>query len=129
MKQCIILILACLLSCTSGAILPVGEELSINLDETLSFRYGDDFWEIEFLRIEDNRCPSNANCVRLGEVFVDLRINNEELKLCLGCESPFDTPQRAEYLGHTYTLIEVTPYPYIGTDTVQKGKIAKIRID
>ncbi|MTI38294.1 hypothetical protein [Fulvivirga lutimaris] len=63
-----------------------GDYLSLKLNQSKTVAIGENV-EASFLvvRVEDNRCPEDVVCIRAGEVFVDLKVNNSEvLNFCLG---------------------------------------------
>jgi len=75
-----------LMSCAKDTNSLCGDYLSVKLNESKTVKIGvDEQTLIQLIRLEDNRCPQDLICIRAGEVFVDLRINNDEvLNFCLG---------------------------------------------
>ncbi|MEQ8242156.1 hypothetical protein [Fulvivirga sp.] len=75
-----------LVSCSDDTDNLCGDYLSLKLNQSKTIAIeGNEEANLQVVRIEDNRCPQDVVCIRAGEVFVDLKVNNNEvLNFCLG---------------------------------------------
>lgn len=91
---------------------------------------------IRVTRINENRCPANANCTWAGYVLVDFEVINAEetFSLFSGPEvNPLSIPQPRSYTlkidGKSYTLSlsEVLPYP--GLPNAPAESVVKVNVN
>jgi hypothetical protein len=80
--------------------------------------------KLSFDDVADSRCPSNATCIRAGEVVMDLNVNaQQKIQMCLG-ECQFVQPGRKKGFvtqdsldvtinsqKYLFILKQVNPYP------------------
>lgn len=129
MKKLYLVILISCFACKRESLPPLGREVVLHFNETQSFKDGMANISLNIMGIQDNRCPIDANCVRLGKVFVDLAINENEFKLCLGCKNQINVPNAIVFKDRKYELIEVSPLPYLAQPSSQEDKIVTISIN
>lgn len=96
------------------------DHFMINLHQTISV----DTLDVEFLEIEDSRCPSDVTCIWEGRVSVTLRIYNQTQyqTIILTSESP-----TFHVNSYEIALIDVLPYP-ISTKDITEEYVATIGI-
>lgn len=72
--------------------------------------------------VEDNRCPTNVNCITAGWVSVLFEFTIEETSYPIQVTFNPDKPQdaEAEVAGHTIRLVTVNPYPQNSTEIGQE---------
>lgn len=129
-KLAITLITAVVFSaCTTKTNLSPKESFKVAENENLNFNYASNAGKIEVTKIEDSRCPANANCVRAGEAIVtfNFELGDKKLtdqQLCVQCESPFEIPEELSFkvknINYTLKLQDVTPYPTLENSEVTK---------
>lgn len=107
---------------------------SAALAETLTVRAGESRWvmsgklHVTFEGVEqDSRCPSNVNCVHMGDATMRFRLRHpdgsERVLLNLSEE-----PRVARLGGLTMEVLELSPYPVDGQPTPPDRYVSRIRI-
>jgi hypothetical protein len=105
--------------------LKLDEPILIKLHETLSI----DNFDVEFLKINDSRCPSDVMCVWEGRASVILRIYNQTQSQTITLTTGENTTSYMD--SYEINLIDVLPYPvsthdiseeYVATITISKNK-------
>jgi hypothetical protein len=88
---------------------PLDEEFRLQPGESMSI--GDGAMLIKFKMLaEDSRCPEGAVCVWQGNARVILEVDRSELAL-----NTFLEPKQSTMNGYTIRLVDVDPYPKIGS--------------
>lgn len=129
MRKLIILLSIVVFACKSTEVVPLGNEFTLILNETTVFETSKGKVSATIKDIVDSRCPVDANCVRAGEVIVDISFNNSDLKLCLGCTSEFNIEESVSVEDFKVSLVEVLPYPYLSQPSTAKDKVVTLKID
>lgn len=83
MKNALILCLGLMAGCKSESVdsLTLGSDFPLTTKQPV--QVGD--VQLALAGVEDSRCPKNVQCVRAGEVVVDLALNAQQnVKMCLG---------------------------------------------
>ena len=93
----------------------------IKLHQTLSV----DSLDVEFLEIEDSRCPSDVTCIWEGRASVTLRIYNQTQYISIILTTG-ETPT-SHVDSYDITLIDVLPYP-VSTKDITDEYVATISV-
>ena len=89
------------------------DHFMIKLHQTLSV----DSLDVEFLEIDDSRCPSDVTCIWEGRVSVTLRIYNQTQYQTIILTNEYPTFHVDSY---DITLIDVLPYPISTKDITEE---------
>ncbi len=91
----------------------LSEEVSLGIDEEATTNDGQ--ITLKPLGVKDSRCPKGVQCMRAGEVFVDLWVKSgdkeEKLKMATPTNKRMGGFDTVTFEGHTIKLVNVTPYP------------------
>ena len=129
------LIAAIFVACTKTNLTP-SQSFKISENENFNLNYDSKSGSIEITKIEESRCPANANCVRAGEaiVFFTMELGDQRLtdqQLCVQCESSLEIPEEISFevnnINYTLKLLDVTPFPT--TDNTNETKQAEFQLN
>lgn len=99
--------------------LPLENTINVELDTPFQLQYGQvasissEELEIKFLNVtQDSRCPTKVQCIRAGEVTIELEVlkdNSAIGNLCLTSEG--ESEDVRDFNGYSIKLVKVDPYP------------------
>jgi hypothetical protein len=80
--------------------------------------------------LNDSRCPSNANCIWMGNAAVRfLFTNNDEVKkFVLNTNGGTNYPSDTTIDGYYIKLVTLSPYPEVNKDILQSEYVAELLI-
>ncbi|NKB71398.1 MAG: hypothetical protein GKR89_30365 [Candidatus Latescibacteria bacterium] len=84
---------------------------------------------LEWLAVEDSRCPEGVDCVWEGQVQVSLGVSREDEDLGafdIVLHAGDEEEARIEIGPHAIGLVAVEPYPVFGVETTRQDYVAKL---
>lgn len=141
MKKAFIFVFLTALGCKTENLNAVDQNLGTDFNLKISQQTQVDGIKLSFDEVTDSRCPSNAQCIRAGEVVVDLNLNTQQkIKMCLG-ECQLVQPDRKKGFviqdslevsvnsqKYLFILRQVNPYPTTTTITTKENYEVKMQV-
>ena len=141
MKKAFIFVFLTALGCKTENLNAVDQNLDTDFNLKISQQTQVDGIKLSFDEVTDSRCPSNAQCIRAGEVVVDLNLNTQQkIKMCLG-ECQLVQPDRKKGFviqdslevsvnsqKYLFILRQVNPYPTTTTITTKENYEVKMQV-
>lgn len=141
MKKAFIFVFLTALGCKTENLNAVDQNLDTDFNLKISQQTQVDGIKLSFDEVTDSRCPSNVQCIRAGEVVVDLNLNTQQkIKMCLG-ECQLVQPDRKKGFviqdslevsvnsqKYLFILRQVNPYPTTTTITTKENYEVKMQV-
>lgn len=141
MKKAFIFVFLTALGCKTENLNAVDQNLGTDFNLKISQQTQVDGIKLSFDEVTDSRCPSNVQCIRAGEVVVDLNLNTQQkIKMCLG-ECQLVQPDRKKGFviqdslevsvnsqKYLFILRQVNPYPTTTTITTKENYEVKMQV-
>lgn len=141
MKKAFVFVFLTVLGCKTENLNAVEQNLGTDFNLKISQQTQVDGIKLSFDEVADSRCPSNAQCIRAGEVVVDLNLNTQQkIKMCLG-ECQLVQPDRKKGFvvqdslevsvnsqKYLFILRQVNPYPTTTTVNAKENYEVKMQI-
>lgn len=136
MKKAFVFVFLTVLGCKTENLNAVEQNLGTDFNLKISQQTQVDGIKLSFDEVADSRCPSNAQCIRAGEVVVDLNLNTQQkIKMCLG-ECQLVQPDRKKGFvvqdslevsvnsqKYLFILRQVNPYPTTTVNTKENYEV------
>ncbi|MEZ4902729.1 MAG: hypothetical protein R2822_13740 [Spirosomataceae bacterium] len=136
MNKALAFIFLTVLGCKSENITTMGEQLGDEFNLKFSQKTQINNLKLSFDNVADSRCPTNVQCVRAGEVVVDLNVNTDQkVQLCLGdCQIVQPTRKKGfvvqdslevtvDSQKYLFILKQVNPYPVASAEAKEKYEV------
>lgn len=142
MKKAFVFVFLTALGCKTESLNAIDQNLGTDFNLKISQQTQVDGIKLSFAEVVDSRCPSNAQCIRAGEVVVDLNLINtqQKIKMCLG-ECQLVQPHRKKGFitqdslevsvnsqKYLFILKQVNPYPTTTTTTTKENYEVKMQV-
>jgi hypothetical protein len=141
MKKAFVFLFLTALGCKTENLNAVEQNLGTDFNLKISQQTQVDGIKLSFDEVADSRCPSNAQCIRAGEVVVDLNLNTQQkIKMCLG-ECQLVQPDRKKGFvvqdsldvsvnsqKYLFILKQVNPYPTTMTTIPKENYEIKLQV-
>ena len=130
-----------LLSCRKDSMNETGKAyfdipFELSIDKTVKVIKDSKEISISLISVNDSRCPTNAVCIDIGRVIVQLRLSDNSgseafTELCLGRCNALDSDTKQVILSnisYSLKLIKVEPYPIINVSQEKKALLLISRL-
>lgn len=141
MNKAFVFVFLTAFGCKTEKINGVSESLGVDFNLKITQQTQIDNFKLSFDNVADSRCPSNVQCVRAGEVVVDLNVNTDQkIQMCLGDCQVVQPSRKKGFIvqdslevsinsqKYLFILKQVNPYPVTSTPSKEAYEV-KMQIE